>query len=399
MTVALAVPPGESYAPDFAVLVEGKQLDARTRGDVVSIQVNMDLEKMTTFDLTFSNWDEEQLRFKYSEEAQDGAKLALGGRIAIRLGYADKLITVAVGTITNLNPRFPESGPPTIAVGGTDDLQKLRNRKLRPDESPHYRQLADWQIAQQVAARHGLAVEVTREGPVWDHVVQKGQSDAQFLAERARRIDFDCYIATDVRTDRQTLHFERPRDGRTAQDYQGEQGVHELAYGPGLFAETQRIGQPRPLVPSLIEFTPTLTLAKQVSAVTVRGWNPATKEPIAFTATERQLPPGRGESGPQAAGRALAGREEVVVDAPVASEEEARRLATALLTERSYAFLTGSGRIAGLPGLRPGHVLDVHGLGRRFSGEYYVTRVVHTLNTSGFFTEFGARRVYDGSGR
>ena len=96
--------------------------------------------------------------------------------------------------------------------------------------------------------------------------------------------------------------------------------------------------------------------------------------------------PGGGLTGPAAATEALGGREDIVIDAPVASVEEARELAIALLRERAYQFITGTGRIAGLPELRPGDVLEIHGIGRRFSGNYFVTRVEHTLGESGFFT-------------
>ena len=42
-------------------------------------------------------------------------------------------------------------------------------------------------------------------------------------------------------------------------------------------------------------------------------------------------------------------------------------------------------------------MLEIHGIGLRFSGNYYVTRVEHTLSASGFFTGFRARRIADGS--
>ncbi len=80
----------------------------------------------------------------------------------------------------------------------------------------------------------------------------------------------------------------------------------------------------------------------------------------------------------------------------MASDEEARELAISLLRERAYEFITGTGRIAGLPELRPGDNLEIYGLGRRFSGNYFVNRVEHTLSSSGFFTQFTARRISDG---
>ena len=198
----------------------------------------------------------------------------------------------------------------------------------------------------------------------------------------------------------QTLHFEPPSDGRNGTPVR----AFRLAYGPGLAAEEQRALQRGtaaggPLPPNLIEFTPTMTAAAQVSSLTVRGWDPRTKQSISVAATVDDLPSGRGDglTGPAAATEALGGREDTVVDAPVASVEEARQLAAALLRERAYQFITGTGRLAGLPELRLRDVLEIHGIGLRFSGNYYVTRVEHTLSASGFFTGFRARRIADGS--
>ena len=239
-----------------------------------------------------------------------------------------------------------------------------------------------------------------KTGPRHHYVVQKNQDDASFLMERAKRIDYDCYVTSDVVTGTQTLHFEPPADGRPGMPVR----AFQLAYGPGLAAEEQRAAQGGtaaggPLTPNLIEFTPTLTAAAQVSSVTVRGWDPRTKQPIAVTATANDLPSGQGSgvTGPAAATEALGGREDTVIDAPVASVEEARQLAAALLRERAYQFITGTGRIAGLPELRLQDILEIHGIGLRFSGNYYVTRVEHTLGASGFFTGFRARRIADGS--
>ncbi len=89
-------------------------------------------------------------------------------------------------------------------------------------------------------------------------------------------------------------------------------------------------------------------------------------------------------------------RRQVVVDAPVLSQEEAKKLAVSLLQERSYEYITGTGEVIGLPDLRPGQNLELQGLGRRFSGTYYVTHVVHTLNASGYLTQFTVRRAHDG---
>ncbi|MER7049327.1 phage late control D family protein [Streptomyces jumonjinensis] len=380
----------DRYAPEFEVRIEGLEMDPATKNDVIDIKVNRDIDQMSGFDLTLNNWDDTRLTFKHS----DSPAFRLGGRVSVRLGYADQLLTVATGTISTLSPRFSDGGPPTVAVSGVDGLLRLKDRKPAENETKIYRNLPDWRIAEQIAQRNQLRIQVTREGPTHDQVVQKNQDDASFLMERAKRLDFDCYILPDASSGEDTLYFIRPTDGRDGRPIR----VYRLAYAPGL--ATGPAAQPAGLIPNLLDFTPTLTLSQQVSKVTVRGWDPRTKQPIAFTATAENLPAGSntadGQSGPQAAESTLGGRQDVLVDAPVTSDQEARELAVSLLRERAYEFITATGRVAGLPELRPGDNLEIYGLGRRFSGTYFVKRVEHTLNTSGFFTQFTGRRIHQG---
>ncbi len=56
-------------------------------------------------------------------------------------------------------------------------------------------------------------------------------------------------------------------------------------------------------------------------------------------------------------------------------------------------------RLIGLPDLRPGDNVEIHGVGRRFSGLYHVDKVTHTLNQQGYLTEFDASGRPDGDGR
>ena len=406
-TTLVAVRPDGGYAPDFEVRVGGQPLDQGTHNDIRDLRVILDIANMSSFNLNINNWDDAALRFKYSE--RDDEVFDAGNLVEISLGYGGQLIPVAAGTITTMQPSFPDSAAPSIAISGTDGLQNLKDRKPPPDEPVIYKDKADWQIAQIVAGRHHLPIEVDRQGPVWPQVVQRRhQDDATFLMERATRSDFECYIRVDPKTRKSTLHFRSPTDGRKAVSGDQATRVSVLAYGPGLAADADRqravleragnsSGQVQAFVPNLLSFTPTLTLHQQVKSVTVRGWDPRTKQPISYEATVSDLPPGPGRSGPAAAAAGLSARQEAVIDAPVANNEEARLLAISLLRERAYTFISGTGRIAGLPELRPGDNVEIHGVGRRFSGSYYVLNVEHTLSVAGFFTQFTGRRIYDGS--
>ncbi|XVU28359.1 phage late control D family protein [Actinoplanes sp. CA-054009] len=380
----------DRYAPEFAVFIEGLEADPTTKNDILDIKVHRDIDEMSGFDLELNNWDDVGLKFKHS----DSKRFGLGSRVSVRIGYAEQLLTVATGTISTLAPKFPDGASPTVSVSGVDGMLRLKDSKPTAERDKIFLNMRDWEIAERIAQRNKLRIVTTQEGPLHDRVVQKNQSDAQFLMERAKRLDFECFILPDPDTGEEILYFIRPTDGRDGRPIR----LFRLAYQPGL--TTGPAALPAGLVPNLLDFTPTLTLSRQVSKLTVRGWDPRAKEPIEFTASAENLPAGQnaadGQNGPQAAESAAGGRQEVVVDAPVTSRDEAQRLAVALLAERSYEFITATGRVAGLPELRPGDNLEIFGLGRRFSGTYYVKRVEHTLGTSGFFTTFTGRRIFQG---
>jgi phage protein D len=366
--------PADYYAPDYLIEVDQQALDSATKGDVIDLKVTLDKDSIGSFALTINNWDDKLLAFKYS----DGNAFALGNRIHVKLGYAGKLVSVLRGIVTSLAPQFPESGPPTLSVGCQDSLVKLKGRKPAEGEQKKYVDMADWEIAQAVAQRNGLRFNGTQQGPQHELVMQKNQDDAQFLVERAKRIDYDCYIGVDPQSGQDQLNFIKPtgRDGRPVRVYTFEWGK------------------------SLMNFSPTLSLAHQVGKVTVRGWDPRNKEPIQYTATKDDLPElpgaGSGASGPGTAQEKMGDKQDVVVDRPVSSTEEARHLAISLLRERAQLFMTGSGQVIGLADLRPGDKVELKGLGKRFDGTYEVTKVVHSLGGSGFTTRFDVCHPYAG---
>jgi phage protein D len=363
------------YAPDFRVEVDGREIHPETKGDVTEIKVTMDKENLTQVELTVNNWDDENFRFKYS----DTDTFDVGKTIHVQLGYAGQFVSMLQGFITGLAPRFAESGPPTLGVSALDALVMLRDRKPGAKDQRKFEKLHDWEIVQRVASRHPkLQLDLTKKGPQYDLVVQKNQDDAVFIMDRAKRIDYDCFVSTDPVSKVNTLHFIKPPDARDSSAIK----VYVFEWGK-----------------SLISFTPRLTVSRQVSKVTVRGWDPVKKEAIVYTATKDDLPPvgDPGTTGPEVAETKFGDKQDIVVDWPVRSKDEAKELAISKLRDRAYGFLTGTGRAVGLPDVRPGQNVELQGLGKRFSGRYYITKVEHTLDsTAGYMMTFDVRRPGDG---
>jgi uncharacterized protein len=371
--------PETYYAPEFAIEVEGDPLDPASKGDVLELKVEMTFNEMTSAEIKLNNYDDTTYDLKWS----DSPKFRLGSRVLVKLGYAERTRSMMRGYISTLIPEFGD-GPPTLTVRALDGMVRLKSSKP-PEEDVTYKKVADWQIAQKVAQRHNMRVKVTKEGPVHDLVVQRNTDDATFLKERAKLLSFEVFMRTDPDTGEDLLHFVSPTDGRGSEPI----STYTLAWGGMRNTDTP---------PSLLEFKPVMAAGDQVQSVTVRGWDPKTKKKISQTAT-RENTPGVAQidntNGPEAAakvGGTSEARREVIVDRPVASEEEALKVAQAILAERAYRFLTAHGKVIGLPDLRPGTNVEIGGVGRRFSGTYFVTKVAHTLNQQGFLTEFDVSR-------
>ena len=139
---------------------------------------------------------------------------------------------------------------------------------------------------------------------------------------------------------------------------------------------------------SLISFQPRLSAARQADEVEVRGWEPTGKKEIVASATPEAAPhhAGLAQVGGALAKKAFGAAKAVIVGRPVATVSEAQAIAKAEAATLSAQFLTAEGVCLGDPRIRAGRTIKIEGVGTRFSGEYYVTAVVHSVKMGGQFT-------------
>jgi phage protein D len=91
---------------------------------------------------------------------------------------------------------------------------------------------------------------------------------------------------------------------------------------------------------------------------------------------------------------AFGAAELVEVDRAVASKAEADQIAHGLFNRMALQLITGEGACDGRPDLRAGKVIGLRGLGKRFSGSYYVWRAIHRYTADrGYETRFQVRRT------
>lgn len=356
------------YVPYFEVKVAGRPQGQDVIRDIMQVSYKDNIQEIDSFDITINNWDADARDFKYS----DGDLFDPGKELELWMGYYGKstLRLMVHGQITALHPSFPSGGASTLAISGLNLLHKLRTKQ----ESHAYENKTDSDIAREIAGRLGIdLVTGTETGETqYQYLFQDNQYDIIFLMERARRIGYDLYVEEQQQNGQATqsiLHFERSVDIKRV--------TYKLSYGR-----------------SLIEFKPDLTTANQVSEVTVRGWDPVNKKKIEVTAKRSDLAiKGVGSAGNQAViDQSFTQKKEIVATKPIESEAEAKIMATQTLESIAKDMLKGSGSIVGLPDLRAGSIVEIDGLGTRFSGRYFVTATTHAIGDSGYTTQFECRR-------
>ena len=209
-----------------------------------------------------------------------------------------------------------------------------------------------------------------REAPHPEQVLQNNQYDILFLIQLAHQNGYDVVLKQESNNGQpeQFLYF-----GPSTQD---PPVSYLLEWGK-----------------SLVDFEPTLTTARQVNELTVKGWDSQRREPISETVNRSDLPTRglRDEDRLRRIEQGFQARHEIIVDRPFRNQQEARRFALDRLERLSKDLVTARSSTFGTPDLRAGRKIEIRNLGRTFDGQYFITSTTHTIGANGYITAFEAR--------
>jgi phage protein D len=388
------------YVPAFEVYIRGQKLKDNIISDVLQVTYKDSINEIDSFNIEINNWDAEKRVFKFTPPVSNDfvGIFNPGAPIELWMGYAKNLRMMMRGQVTSLEPNFSESAP-TLSVRGLNELHQFRteqhtyswlNDELMKQGKPGK---TDTQIAQELGSKPvqkgqpGLDIPV-RPNPAPDEgvdplVFMNNQYDIVFLLERARRHGYEVYLETI--NGKQDLYF-------GLSENKGQAAVYQLEWGK-----------------SLINFKPSLTTAKQVAQVTVRGWDRKANQPIEESFTLKELWTAQNLSDAEIAKRQLiaqayGNRTEVVTDKPVYTKQQAKQMARSILEDTDKKLIEATASTVGLPDLRAGSVVFITGFGPppdaninpagviTFDGKYYVKESTHTIGGSGYRTDFSVRR-------
>ncbi len=364
-----------SKVPKYKVHVNGQELTGADDANLQAITVDLRRQAPASVELQFNN---------ESGSYDEHEGLQPGSTVEVSLGYEDdgqgaphdKLTKVFEGEIIGTALKVVDNGPRTLFVRAFDYLHRLtRGRKTKTFLDQKFSD-----ILSQVAQERGITPDAEDTAFVREYVIQHNQTDLDFVRGIAGWLDFDLHIRH--LEDAKKLRFKAP----------------EVGAGPTVKAVYEK-----PDIPAgdtyLRKFDGRQSLARVVSEVVVRGWDPKQKREIVGTAPLAQLYDKMGvtASGPEEIADKWGETDRQLVDYKVFSQEEADKVARTKLNEYARSFIRANVEIQGHSQVHPGSIVEIARIGPRYDGPYFVEKCSHHFTSrvdvaGGYTTRFVAAR-------
>ena len=328
---------GAVASANFDIFIAGKESEDN---DLQSCIVDQDIFQPDMAAVLLSNQGD-----KYSATS-------IGDTLEVKVKGNDSVIFE--GEVVGLEPVYRGGGKTTILVRGMNKLHRL----LRKRESMTFTDKSDQQILSQVVKSAGLSLEWKHDKSItYKHVYQHNQTDLEFLRTRAARMGCHVWCVGNK------VFVKQP----------------DMTGAPVAKIDVDDTGKGGPDMAQLLRLAPRLNSSSIVKKVTVKGWNPETKELIVGNATVKGSK--LGSQNAAAAASKLAEQETFTVDHPIWSVEEAKALAEARLQDLSLSYITGEAEVAGNPKFALGKLVQVKANAMKaddpFNGKYYIMGVTH----------------------
>jgi phage protein D len=268
--------------------------------------------------------------------------------------------------VTEHKVTYSEAGGSTLDVTAMDASYSM-NLEEKVTSWPN---LPDSAIAAAIFGQHTIVPEIDSTSPVLTEpegtTIQRG-TDIRFLRRLAQRNGFDCYVQPEPVTGLDFGHFHARR----------LTGPPQAVLSVELGTET-----------NVSDFSVRYELARATS-VTAAGLDVLTKstqpalapaaleQPLGVEGTlMRQLPPPSIRPA----------------DTGLPRTAELQRAAQAIVDRSTWSVFTEGTVGLDVPVLRPGGLVAIRGAGRLYNGNYFLTRVHHTIRPDSVEQRFEAAR-------
>jgi len=319
--------------PQVTIEIAGRRLNEAELSALGEICVQQRLSLPTLCELTF---------FTALGSVSPLSSVVAG--LALRITLPDESEPLFQGEITALEYACEPARGRTLRIRGYDRLHRLGKRQ--PVRTHVEVGLVD--LARELTQDLGVAVEAPAAGGVhWRHLIQHGQTDLEFLSQRAEACGLYLTLRGDV------LRF-------ITLEGEGE-------------AVPLRLGD------SLLEARVEVNGEGACSEVSTAGWDPLRAEIYHGRAAQARL--GRAVSARVPDGWIGAALERFLVSRAVQDAPQADALAQAELDRRAAGEVTLWGLAEGNARLVPGRPVELGGLAAELEGRYVLTAVTHRFDS------------------
>ena len=348
----------ETYAPIFMVEIGGQKLPEDISAHVENFSYDEDEKQMDELSITITKGDLSYV---------DNPLLQEGKEIRVRWGYVGNLPEVRTCTIKEIQYSFGEDGLIRMDITAYDKRHRMTGRASR--QCWKDKKLSE--VVRDIAAKHNFkAVVEVDDDMIYDFLSEGAKNDLVFLKELAEDAGCSVWVVNDE------LHFKPNK-------------INEPVY-------TFRYREDRDGYLQSFRISSKAEQGKGTGRATeAAGINPMTKQVIRESATQgtksrtvtvglgdTSVPEKRTENETPLSSRAdESGR---VISSPAPTKDHARHVARGKVKSASMKSIEAEAVTIGLPYMKARETIQLENIGKKFSGNWRITKVRHEISNSGY---------------
>ncbi len=320
----------------YKILVEGEEL-SRSH-PVMNVAVEKEINRIPTARLVLIDGDPAAQDFELSNRDL----FVPGKEIEIKAGYHSEEDTIFKGIVVKHSLKIRASQS-FLVVELKDKAMKLTIGR----KSKYFYESTDSEILEEIIETYGLEKEVDATTVTHKELVQYNVSDWDFLITRAQANGKICVV------DDGKITIQKPDIGQEV--------VETVSYGA-----------------TLLDFDAEIDARNQFQKVTSYGWNAGEQEYLEAEAGD----PGVDLNGNLTPGdlSQVAALENLELKGGGGDTSSLQEWADAKALFNQLAKVRGRLKFQGIPGVKPGTLLKLEGVGDRFNGKIFISAVRHQVS-------------------
>jgi Rhs element Vgr protein len=335
----------QSDIATFELLINGSSFSQFY--DVVSISVINELYRITSATIVLRDGSPAQQDFPLS----DGTSFVPGTTIEIKAGFDNTNATIFKGIVTGQSVRClaVETGA-ELVVEARDEAVRMT---IARNNTYFTKQTDSAIMSKLIGNASGVSADVESTSYTWEELIQYYTTDWDFLLTRAEANGMW------VVTNQNTVSVKSFKSASSSVTY--TYGLDVYAFDAGMDAR------------------------RQLANVSAQSWDYQTQSMLTASAAKPSMPSQGNLSAAQLASATAPSAFVLSTTAPI-EQTPLTSWASAQLARSSYSTLKCMVKVLGTSSLLPGQVITLAGMGNRFNGDAFVSRVEQYIGNGNWYT-------------